>query len=111
MLRKYGSLGVFRLMAVMPVSKYFGSSARVASMDLSYSHQTTIYVLQACHTEDAPDLIAIGGEHSVEIVSVSKASCVSVASFHIGTRVTAIAWSPRTVSPSNSDQWLLEYVP
>lgn len=32
-----------------------------------------------------------------------------IASFHIGTRITAIAWSSATVSPRNSDNWSIQY--
>ena len=77
-------------------------------MDLKYNHQTIIYVLNACHNDDAPDLVAIGGEHSVEVIQVADDTCTSLATWHIGNRITAVAWSPRTISPSHSDQWLLE---
>lgn len=85
-------------------------SDRVASvaMDLHYDHQTIIYVLNACHDEDAADLIALGGDHSVEIIAVTDAACISIASFHVGMRITAVAWSPKTISPSNSDNWVIE---
>ena len=34
--------------------------------------------------------------------------CTRIASFHIGSRVTALAWSSATISPTSSDEWLLE---
>lgn len=77
-------------------------------MDLKHSHPTVIYVLEACHNDDAPDLFAIGGENEVEVVEVGETECRSIATFHVGGRITAISWSPRTVSPSHSDQWTLE---
>ena len=33
-----------------------------------------------------------------------------VATFNVGSRITAIAWSSRTVSPSLSDDWSIESV-
>lgn len=39
-------------------------------MDINYNHHTTIFVLAACQIDDAADLVAIGGEHSVEILRV-----------------------------------------
>ncbi|KAF9050809.1 hypothetical protein BDZ89DRAFT_1057233 [Hymenopellis radicata] len=67
-------------------------------MDLKYNHQTIIYVVNSCHNDDATDLIALGGS------TLSR----SLATFHIGSRITAIAWSPNTISPSHSDKWILE---
>ena len=37
-------------------------------------------------------------------------TATQIATFNIGCRITAIAWSPRTVSPSFSDDWSLESV-
>ncbi|KIY64580.1 hypothetical protein CYLTODRAFT_380628 [Cylindrobasidium torrendii FP15055 ss-10] len=79
-------------------------------MDLQYDHQTVIYALEACHTEDGKDLIAVGGERSVEVFAVTDTACIPVVSFNIGSRVTALAWSPRTSSPSVSDSWNIELV-
>ncbi|KAJ7172752.1 hypothetical protein C8R46DRAFT_1087215 [Mycena filopes] len=62
-----------------------------------------IYVLRA-----AQDVVALGSDHSVEILVVLENSLKLVASFHIGSRISALAWSPRTVSPSASDDWLIE---
>lgn len=39
-------------------------------MDLNYLHGTEIYVLRACPNDDAADLVAIGGEQSVEVLLV-----------------------------------------
>ncbi|KAH7877767.1 hypothetical protein F5879DRAFT_970283 [Lentinula edodes] len=77
-------------------------------MDFSYNSDGNIYVLVACHNADAPDLVAIGGDHSLEVLLVGPSSCRSVALFHIGTRLTAVAWSPRSVSPSSSEEWVIE---
>ncbi|KAK1229065.1 hypothetical protein PQX77_007881 [Marasmius sp. AFHP31] len=76
-------------------------------MDFSYQHPSQIYVLSACPNDDS-DLIAVGGEHSVEVLLVKKASCERLALFHIGTRITALAWSARSVSPTLSDEWFIE---
>ncbi|KAK0459460.1 uncharacterized protein EV420DRAFT_268163 [Desarmillaria tabescens] len=75
---------------------------------MDYNHQTIIYVLTACKNDDAGDLVAIGGEHSVQVLLVKETGCESLAAFHIGSRITAIAWSPKTVSPSSSDNWVIE---
>ncbi|KAI0003316.1 hypothetical protein BJV74DRAFT_793555 [Russula compacta] len=77
-------------------------------MDLRYDHGTLIHVVRACDNADAPDLVAIGGENSVSVLLITDASADLLASFHIGTRITALAWSPRAVSPSSSDQWFIE---
>ncbi|KAK7447055.1 hypothetical protein VKT23_014266 [Stygiomarasmius scandens] len=79
-------------------------------MDLTHQHPTNVSVLSCSHSDDAPDLVAIGGEHSVQVLLIQKDAIKSVALFHIGTRVTALAWSPRTISPSSSDEWLYELV-
>lgn len=52
--------------------------------------------------------MALGGEFSVEVLQVTPSSSRIIASFHVGTRVTALAWSSRTVSSSSSDQWFIE---
>ncbi|KAJ7849155.1 hypothetical protein B0H14DRAFT_2766264 [Mycena olivaceomarginata] len=69
---------------------------------------TDIYVLETSKANDAPDLVALGTDHSVQILLVADHSVQSIASFHIGSRITALAWSPTTVSPSRSDEWLIE---
>jgi len=71
-------------------------------------HGSDIYVVRSCYHEDGHDLLAFGGEHSVEVYQIGATSAKRLASFHIGTRVTALAWSPRTLSPSSSDNWLIE---
>lgn len=96
------------------------------AMDLEFNHPTDIYSLRPCRNTDAPDIVAIGGEHSVEVIQVvsiffsndtkcqldsnfqSDTACHLLASFHVGSRITAIAWSSRTVSPSSSEKWLFE---
>jgi hypothetical protein len=32
-----------------------------------------------------------------------------IATFHTGTQSTAVGWSPRTVSPAQTDEWFIEY--
>jgi len=66
--------------------------------------------LQSAKQDDAGDLVALGTDHSVEIILIGERAVKSVASFHIGSRITALAFSPRTVSPSCSDDWLIEFV-
>ena len=41
----------------------------------------------------------------------SSSELSSLAFFNLGLRTTAIAWSPRSVSPDVSDDWLVECVP
>lgn len=41
-------------------------------MDLEFQHPTEIYSLAPCRNNDAYDLIAIGGEHSIEILQVVR---------------------------------------
>ncbi|TFK26364.1 hypothetical protein FA15DRAFT_667446 [Coprinopsis marcescibilis] len=77
-------------------------------MDLRYTHPTQIYALRPCHNDDARDLVAIGGQHSVQVLLLTPTEVKAIATFHIGTRITAIAWSSSTVSPSSSDSWSLQ---
>ncbi|KAF7777446.1 hypothetical protein Agabi119p4_3518 [Agaricus bisporus var. burnettii] len=77
-------------------------------MDLTYAHTTPVHVLRPAPSHDAHDLLAVGGDLSVHVLLVSDASCRPIASFHIASRVTAIAWSPNSVSPSSSDAWSIE---
>ncbi|KAG8904322.1 hypothetical protein FRB99_001907 [Tulasnella sp. 403] len=80
----------------------------------SYVHPTDVHCVRACLNEDALDLLAVGGENTVEILKRNLEADTPVfelvASFHVATRVRAIAWSPRTVSPSASRKWFLELV-
>ncbi|KAF7295232.1 WD-REPEATS-REGION domain-containing protein [Mycena indigotica] len=80
---------------------------------MSTTHSTElgadIYVLRAS-LEDSTNLIAVGTEHSVEVFTVEDNSFTPVASFHIGQRVTALGFSPKTVSPSRSQDWFIEIV-
>jgi hypothetical protein len=39
-----------------------------------------------------------------------ETAATQIATFNVGSRVTAIAWSSRTVSPSLSDDWSIESV-
>jgi len=41
-------------------------------MDLKYQHQTLVHVVRACNYSDADDLVAVGGEHSVEVLRVVR---------------------------------------
>ncbi|TFK93162.1 hypothetical protein K466DRAFT_581249 [Polyporus arcularius HHB13444] len=77
-------------------------------MDVRHSHGTEVFVVRACYEDDAADLIAVGGAHSVEVLLLSESSCRTIASFHIGSRITAVAWSSRVSSPSLTDDWSIE---
>jgi len=39
-------------------------------MDLDFQHPTEIYSIAPCRNNDAQDLIAIGGDHSVDVLRV-----------------------------------------
>ena len=98
----------------------------LSPMDVNYIHTTSIHVVRACPNDDATDLLAIGGDHSVDVLLVvsspillflllftspthqTDTACRPLASFHIGAGITALAWSPAAVSPSSSDHWLIE---
>ncbi|THH20935.1 hypothetical protein EW146_g496 [Bondarzewia mesenterica] len=77
-------------------------------MDIRLPLPEHIHVLRACYNDDARDIIALGGEHSVHVLLVTESSASTIASFHVGSRITALAWSSRTISPSTSDTWFLE---
>jgi len=46
-------------------------------MDLEFNHPTDIYSLRPCRNADAPDIVAIGGEHSVEVIQVVRISLLA----------------------------------
>ena len=98
-------------------------------MDIHYSNGSTIYCVRACYGEDASDLIAIAGDNVVEVLSCVRipiyiyANVISLltifkdletnavealATFNLGLRSTALAFSLRTVSPKFSDTWVIE---
>ncbi|ETW85578.1 hypothetical protein HETIRDRAFT_309790 [Heterobasidion irregulare TC 32-1] len=77
-------------------------------MDIRHPLPEHIHVLRACYNDDAPDFVALGGDHSVHVYLIYESSATLVASFHVGSRITALAWSSRSVSPSHSDQWIIE---
>jgi hypothetical protein len=80
-------------------------------MDVHFTHPTAIHVLSV-YTDDDPastaDLVAIAGAHSVQVVLLTSTEANLVANFHVGTRLTALAWSSATVSPDSSDEWQIE---
>ncbi|KAJ7470491.1 hypothetical protein FB451DRAFT_1253845 [Mycena latifolia] len=77
-------------------------------LNFKFDYGSEIYVLQSAKNEDAADLVALGTDHSVEILVIAERTVKSIASFHIGSKITAIAFSNRTASPSFSDDWLIE---
>ncbi|KAJ7191074.1 hypothetical protein GGX14DRAFT_481964 [Mycena pura] len=77
---------------------------------LQFESGSDIHVVQSAKHDDAADLIALGTDHSVEILLVADQTFKTVASFHIGQRITSLTFSPRTASPSCSDDWLIELV-
>ncbi|KAF7322726.1 WD-REPEATS-REGION domain-containing protein [Mycena chlorophos] len=69
-----------------------------------------IFCLRAS-LEDSSNLIAVGTEHSVEVFLLDDQKLANVASFHVGQRITALAFSPKTTSPPRSpDDWTIEIV-
>ncbi|OCH95227.1 hypothetical protein OBBRIDRAFT_720874 [Obba rivulosa] len=77
-------------------------------MDVRHTHTTDVFAVRACYNDDAADLIAIGGAHSVEVLLTTPTSSKVIANFHVGTRITALAWSPSSTSPSTTDDWSIE---
>ncbi|KAF9002014.1 hypothetical protein BDQ17DRAFT_1327033 [Cyathus striatus] len=77
-------------------------------MDIHYDHRAEISVVRACLSDDANDLLAVGGEHSVDVLRVTDTGFRTIASFHTGTRITALAWSSNTISPTAADEWAIE---
>lgn len=99
-------------------------------LDLKHVYGTDVLVLRSCYHHDGSDLLSIAGDGSVQIiqcvrrlispatgdwylnilsvVSQTDTSIRPLAYFAVGLRVTAIAWSPRSVSPAASDEWFLE---
>ncbi|EGN92011.1 hypothetical protein SERLA73DRAFT_191705 [Serpula lacrymans var. lacrymans S7.3] len=73
-----------------------------------HNHGSEIYVVRAFYNGNDASLVAIGGEHSVQVLHLTASSLQTIAWFYIGSRITAIAWSPKTVSPNSSDEWTLE---
>jgi hypothetical protein len=39
-------------------------------MDIRYNHGSLVHCLRASHSQDAPDILAIGGEHSIAILQI-----------------------------------------
>ncbi len=42
-------------------------------MDLKHAHPTQVHIVRASTCDDATDLVAVGGEHSVDVVLVVRA--------------------------------------
>ncbi|CAK5264077.1 unnamed protein product [Mycena citricolor] len=88
---------------------FVSTSWSVSMNPLEYDVGSDIYALATGKNDDAADLVAVGTDHSVTVLLLSLENTPRVvASFHVGAKITALAWSPRSVSPSFSDQWLLE---
>ncbi|TCD62608.1 hypothetical protein EIP91_006622, partial [Steccherinum ochraceum] len=77
-------------------------------MDVRHNHGSDVLVVRACHHDDGADLLAIGGTQSVQIILTTLTSAEVIANFHIGTRITALAWSSVSTSPSQTDEWTIE---
>jgi hypothetical protein len=94
-------------------------------MSVRHDHHTRIFVVCAPDGEGAPNVVAVGGEHSVEVLQVVRLYSVlepdfvltalqdghlarPIASFHIGSHITALGWSSRAVSPTVGEDWFLE---
>ena len=53
------------------------ASTITLAMDLQFDHPTHIHALRPCHTDDATDLVAVGGTHTLEVLSVVRAMFIS----------------------------------
>ncbi|EPQ58505.1 hypothetical protein GLOTRDRAFT_137202, partial [Gloeophyllum trabeum ATCC 11539] len=80
----------------------------MAPSTITYNLESAAGAVRACHFDDASDLVAVTGEHSCNVLLVGETTCQSIACFHLGGPVTSLAWSPRTVSPSVTDEWMVE---
>ncbi|KAI0086674.1 hypothetical protein BDY19DRAFT_995682 [Irpex rosettiformis] len=76
-------------------------------MDLRHDHGSEVQVVRA-NQDDASDLVAVGGMHTVQVLLTTPTSTKVIANFHLGCRVTAIAWSTRCTSPTSTDEWTIE---
>jgi hypothetical protein len=63
------------------------SHPRTNIMDIRYNHGSLIHCLRASHSRDAPDLLAIGGEHSIAVLQI-----VSYFRCRISQRCAPIHW-------------------
>ena len=79
-------------------------------MELFYQLPTIIHVIKSSVTQHANDLIAVGGDYSVDVLQVSKTGIRLLASFNIGLPITTLAWSNKSVSPSSRADWSIECV-
>jgi hypothetical protein len=61
-----------------------------STMTHRYDHGSVVYVVRACYNDDAADLVAIGGEHSVDVLQI------------VGLHTSA---TRRWLMPSNSDRY------
>ncbi|KAG8997532.1 hypothetical protein FRB94_007625 [Tulasnella sp. JGI-2019a] len=79
-----------------------------------YTHGSNVHCVRACMNEDGHDVLAVGGESRLEVLHRDAASSspeyTVIASFYIGSPITAIAWSSRSTSPSRAASWFLELV-
>lgn len=41
-------------------------------MDLKHTHPTQVHIVRASTCDDATDLVAIGGDHSIDVVLVVR---------------------------------------
>ena len=61
------------------------------NMDIRYNHGSLIHCLRASHSQDAPDLLAIGGEHSIAILQVvSHFECIISQQFTLMHQISSI---------------------
>ncbi|TFL05816.1 WD40-repeat-containing domain protein [Pterulicium gracile] len=74
-------------------------------MDLWYNHHSLINVIAVY---DNADLVAIAGDNCLQVLHVTSNACNLVANFQVGTRLTALAFSPRTSAPADTDDWCIE---
>lgn len=73
--RKSHGLGAFRPGGIRESGDRWETCVEInIAMDLEFQHPTDIYSLAACRNNDALDLVAIGGDHSVEVVQVVRES-------------------------------------
>ncbi|KAL0947229.1 hypothetical protein HGRIS_013346 [Hohenbuehelia grisea] len=72
---------------------------------IKHSHPTDIFAVRACCNDDANDLLAIGGDHSVEVLQIESLFSYRVENLVF---IPFLAWSSRTISPAAGEDWVLE---
>lgn len=80
----------------------------MAAEGFRLNHGSNVYVIRACYNEDGADLLALGGEHSVEVYQIVGSSTTLVLLLHSMSSRALLrrrGWQPFTSEPE-SRLWL-----